>query len=594
VTDSRPASDLWTDACRAAALLAVDPVGLGGIAMRSPAGEVRTAWLARLRQLVVQSGADAMPPMIQVPADISVSQLLGGLDLEQTLAAGRPVAQRGALARADTGLLIIAMAERMEVATAGPIAAAMDQGEVITERDGFSNRLPARFGVVALDEGIASDERPPAALLERLAIHIDLTDISHRDMQEMPVEEIGTARQSLSKIITPDSVIEALCGAASALGVMSGRIPVLALRTARAAAALAGRIVIAEEDVVLAARLVLGPRALQLPASDQQPDDSPPPPDNQPDETPPQERTSEGDIKALEDVILDAAASAIPPDLLQVLQQNTQRGSSRANSGKSGDSKQKGLRGRPIGSRRGDLRSKARLDLLDTLRTAAPWQNLRRLNVHREGIQIRREDIRRKRYKDRQASTTIFVVDASGSTAMDRLGEAKGAVEMLLADCYVRRDEVALIAFRGTSADILLPATRSLARAKKSLAALPGGGGTPLAAGLVAAEKLADDVRRKGRTPTLVFITDGRANVARDGMGGRERAQAEAEQAATVIRSQNFKTILVDNSPRPEPKARSIALSMGAIYLPLPIVNATILSDAVRAHSNARETGRRS
>jgi magnesium chelatase subunit D len=405
---------------------------------------------------------------------------------------------------------------------------------------------------------------------------------------------MAAARQLLPFIMTPDSVIEVICGAASALGVTSGRIPVLALRTARAAAALAGRSEITEEDVVLAARLVLGPRALQMPASDQQPDDTSPPPDQPPEESPSQEQPSEGEVKTLEDVILEAAASAIPPDLLQILQQNAQRGARAANSGKSGDSKQKGLRGRPIGSRRGDLRSKARLDLLDTLRTAAPWQNLRRLNAGREGIQIRREDIRLKRYKDRQASTTIFVVDASGSTAMDRLGEAKGAVEMLLADCYVRRDEVALIAFRGTGADILLPATRSLARAKKSLAALPGGGGTPLAAGLVAAERLAGEVRRKGRTPTLVFITDGRANVARDGMGGRERAQAEAEQAATVLRSQNFKTILVDNSPRPEPKARSIAMSMGAIYLPLPIVNAAILSDAVRAHTNARETGGRS
>jgi magnesium chelatase subunit D len=594
MTAPRPASDLWDDACRAAALLAVDPAGLGGISMRSPAGEVRTTWLVLLRQVMVQSGAAVMPPIIQIPADISVSQLLGGLDLEQTLASGRPVAQKGALARANNGLLIIAMAERMGASTAGPVAAALDQGEVITERDGFSNRLPARFGVVALDEGIAADERPPAALLERLAIHIDLTDVSHRDMHELPFEEIAAARQRLPNVATPDSVIEALCGAASALGVMSGRIPVLALRTARAAAALGGRSVIAEEDVVLAARLVLGPRALQIPASDQQPEDSPPPPDDQPDETPPQEQPSDGEIKALEDVILDAAASAIPPDLLQILQQNTQRGARGANSGKSGDSKQKGLRGRPIGSRRGDLRSKARLDLLDTLRTAAPWQNLRRLNARRDGIQIRREDIRLKRFKDRQASTTIFVVDASGSTAMDRLGEAKGAVEMLLADCYVRRDEVALIAFRGTSADILLPATRSLARAKKSLAALPGGGGTPLAAALISAERLADDVRRKGRTPTLVFITDGRANVARDGLGGRERAQAEAEQAAIIIRSQNFKSILVDNSPRPEPKARSIAMSMGAIYLPLPIVNATILSEAVRSHSKAREPGGRS
>ncbi len=170
---------------------------------------------------------------------------------------------------------------------------------------------------------------------------------------------------------------------------------------------------------------------------------------------------------------------------------------------------------------------------------------------------MRREDLRLKRFRDRQASTTIFVVDASGSTAMDRLGEAKGAVEMLLADCYVRRDEVALIAFRGAGADLLLPATRSLTRAKRSLAALPGGGGTPLASGLAAAESLAEEVRRKGRTPTLVVITDGRANVGRDGIGGRERAHADAEAAARAIGQRKLKAILIDNSPRPSPRRRA-------------------------------------
>jgi magnesium chelatase subunit D len=594
VTGTRPAHEIWSDACRAAQLLAVDPAGLGGVALRSPAGEARAAWLAMARRFGAGANGTGFAAVVQIPADISAPQLLGGLDLEQTLALGRPAAQQGALARAHDGLLIIAMAERMGAASAGPVAAAMDQREVVTERDGFSIRRPARFGVVALDEGIAADERPPAALLERLAIHLDLSDVTHRDMDEQAQGDIAAARSRLDDVIIPDSVIESLCAAASVLGVTSGRTPTLALRLARAAAALAGRCIIAEEDVVLAARLVLGPRALQLPAVDEQTEDAPPPPtDDQPDETPPDVQAADSEVKKLDDTVLEAATAAIPPGLLQLLQENALRGARGPDSGKSGDSQQKGLRGRPIGSRRGELRSKARLDLLDTLRTAAPWQNLRRSSARSDTIQIRREDIRLKRFKDRQASTTIFVVDASGSTAMDRLGEAKGAIEMLLADCYVRRDEVALIAFRGAGADLLLPATRSLARAKRSLAALPGGGGTPLASGLVAAEKLADDVRRKGRTPTLVIITDGRANVARDGMGGRERAQAEAEQAAIVIRGQKFKAIVVDNSPRPEPKARGIAQSMGAIYLPLPLVNAAILSDAVRQHTAQRQPGGR-
>ena len=144
---------------------------------------------------------------------------------------------------------------------------------------------------------------------------------------------------------------------------------------------------------------------------------------------------------------------------------------------------------------------------------------------------VRPEDFRIVRYRQPRGATTIFVVDASGSSAMQRLAEVKGAIELLLADCYVRRDSVALIAFRGIGAEIVLPPTRSTARAKRRLTGLPGGGGTPLASGLDAALALADQVRRKGQSPLLVLMTDGRANVCRDGTGGRARAMEEAIDA---------------------------------------------------------------
>ena len=148
---------------------------------------------------------------------------------------------------------------------------------------------------------------------------------------------------------------------------------------------------------------------------------------------------------------------------------------------------------------------------------------------------MRRDDFHITRYRERRETTTIFAVDASGSSALNRLAEAKGAVELLLADCYVRRDRVALLAFRGAGCELLLPPTRSLVRAKRGLAGLPGGGGTPLAAGIDAAAALADAVRRRGETAVVVLLTDGRANVGRNGTGGRERAMADAMSAARQL-----------------------------------------------------------
>ena len=200
---------------------------------------------------------------------------------------------------------------------------------------------------------------------------------------------------------------------------------------------------------------------------------------------------------------------------------------------------------------------------------------------------MRREDFRVTRYRQRSETTTIFVVDASGSAALHRLAEAKGAVELLLADCYVRRDQVALIAFRGAAAELLLPPTRSLVRAKRNIAALPGGGGTPLASAIDAAALLAEQIQRRGGTPGLVFLTDGRANIARDGTQGRDRANSEALAAAPRLRLLRAPTLLIDTSPRPNPAAAGLAAAMGATYLPMPHARAHTLRDAVQAGTGA-------
>lgn len=587
-----PAVSRWDDATLAATLVATDPIGLGGVALRALAGPVRERWLDLLQELLPEQTA-----LRRVPLHVTDGRLLGGLDLAATLRSGRPVAERGLLVEADGGVVVLAMAERVSPTTAARLTAALDVGEVVLERDGLALRTPARFGVVALDEGVADDERLPTALLDRLAIPLDLTEVAAREAvgSLYDADDVGAARARLSQVRAGEAAIESLCAAAVTLGIGSLRASLQALRVARAAAALAGRDEVTDADLAVAGRLVLAPRATVLPMAEPPPDqhspeDSPPPPpEDQPPSNEDQAEETTIDDQTLTDLVLEAAKAAMPAHLLaQLAMGGRARGRSRS-SGKAGMVQQGSLRGRPAGVRRGEPRAGARMNVVETLRAAAPWQRLRRAESQREGrdgrphVEVRAEDFRVTRYKQRSETTTIFVVDASGSSALHRLAEAKGAIELLLADCYVRRDRVALIAFRGREAELLLPPTRSLVRAKRSLAGLPGGGGTPLAAGLDAAVALADGVRRRGGTPVLVLLTDGRANIARDGTGGRARAEEEAMVSARLVRAAELTALLVDTSPRPQEKAALLATEMGATYLPLPYADAGLVSRAVQA-----------
>jgi len=222
------------------------------------------------------------------------------------------------------------------------------------------------------------------------------------------------------------------------------------------------------------------------------------------------------------------------------------------------------------------------LDLRATLRAAIPWQKIRTQPIN-TCIAVRSSDLHVKRLKPRTRTTAVFAVDASGSAALQRLAEAKGAVEALLAQCYIRRDQVALVSFRGAGAQIMLPPTRSLSRVRRELSALLGGGGTPLAHGLQLAAQVAEECRRKGDAPLMVLLTDGKGNVALDGTGGRAQSDQDVIRTAQTIRVQRLPCMVVDISPQPQERARNLAQELHAEYLALPLANAHSLSSAVNA-----------
>jgi magnesium chelatase subunit D len=539
-------------------------------------------------------------PERRLPNAIADDRLLGGLDLSATLSSGKPIVQRGLLADVDGGLLIIPMAERLDQGTAAKLCATLDQGEVRLERDGLTACHPTRFGTILLDERTEDEEPPPTGLCDRLAFLVALDPTQQGDptmFEAADRDAILLAREILPGVEIAPEYLDAICGTTLAYGVASARAALLTLRAARAAAALEGRSQVTQDDVALAARLVIGPRATQMPAPPEEPEaepeeaEQPKPPPNDLPEDPQDERDAPQDPldpSALQEMMIEATRASLPANLLASLASELGRGKS-GQGGRNGQTQMGDRRGRPIGTRRGIPKPGQRLNVLETLRAAAPWQPLRRhqrANDAKSGtvprMEIRRDDFRITRYKQNAETVTIFVVDASGSAAVNRLAEAKGAVELLLADCYIRRDSVALITFSGRLTEVALPPTRSLVMAKRRLTGLPGGGGTPMAAAIDMAADLALAIRRKGQTPTLVFMTDGKANLTREGKGDRAQAGQEAMTAARQLAASGIGTLMVDISPRPSTPARELAAAMRAKYLPLPFADPAKLSNAVK------------
>lgn len=543
------AADSWTRAALCLRLLLSAPGYLAGATIRMRAGPDRDRLLGILNPL----------SMRRIHPSISDEQLFGGLDLSATLSSIQVIENKGIFYFSCTAMLT--MAERCTDDLAAKLAHQLDR--------------EAGHCLIALDEGAEPDETLPPALAERLPFHIAPEGRMPDNWQVVPA---GTTLAAPASVAVSEADVEVLTQLAAQFGIDSLRAPLMALRVARVHAATHERKCLDPEDLEVAASLVFPQRATRLPQTDTE-SEAPPPPNPETGE----EAGADASTTLPEgDMLVDAVRALLPPHLLAGL---VPAGTGRRAGGDGAGQKRKGnRRGRPLPSRPGRLDGRSRIDLVATLRAAAPWQPIRRqAQPDTPGLLIRPSDIRLKRYVEQSDRLLIFAVDASGSAAVSRLNEAKGAVELLLAQAYAARDHVALISFRGTTADLLLPPTRSLVQTKRRLASLPGGGGTPLATGLQQALALAAQTRSKGLTPTLVVLTDGRANVALDGSTNRVRAMDDAEQMARGFRAQGIQTLVIDMSARPQRGLKALAGQFDGTYLPLPRADAQALTGAVSA-----------
>ena len=535
-------------------LVATDPQKFGGILFKAHAG----AQMDSLRQDIAKL---AQQLNILHPST-SIETLCGGADPIASLTERRLVMQSGVLDRA--GWFLAPMFERLRPDLAAVIAQRMDQGTL--------------GPLFAFDEGETSEASLALSVESRLAFCFDLREVSLAQQLRFDAPLHHSPKGTINDVqVDPTPLVYA----ALQLGISDLRPVIMAQQAARYFAAWNNRTDASQEDLELAASLVFTHRANH---QEEAVDQSPPSPE-QPNDRPNSESENLDTQPPLpQDLIIDAIKAALPEGLLNTGTTLKSKNSQSKGAG-FGVRQKTQSQGRPLPSIAGGKLGQDRIDIIASLRSAAPWQKIRRKHIaHHSGPIIFPRDLKFQRFENRTERVMIFVVDASGSAALSRLGEAKGAVELMLAQAYSKRDFVALIGFRDSTADVLLPPTRSLVQTKRKLGTLAAGGGTPLATGLETALKLALRVRQSGKLPTLAFLTDGKGNIDLAGTAGRDQAMKDAQSIARQARHLAIPSIFIDSGRRSNPKLVELAKDWDGTYLCLPRPDAQGLSDIAQSH----------
>jgi magnesium chelatase subunit D len=559
----------------------------------APASPYQHCETCNTEQATAQASA---VPFVTLPLGATEDRVIGTLDLEQALKGGSRVFKPGLLAAAHRGILYIDEVNLLPDHLVDVLLDAAAMGVNAVQREGLSVTHPARFtliGTMNLEEG---DLRPQ--LLDRFGLMVEVTaprdkvlrsEVVRRRIafeanptvyaavwmheQQALRHQLATAQQLLPEVLLDDAMLDLISHLCCEFEVASLRADIVMHKASRALAALEGRSQVTPDDVRGAAELVLPHRRrrkpFEQPGLDQeQLDDLMQQALQQPEEgesgaEDTNQENNQDNSESEDQQQVFAAASAGNVRKIEV-----DTVSNRYASGKRSTA-QDAPRGRVV--RVVPDQNPSSLAVGATLRSAA----LRGA----DDFQVTKSDLHQQIRSGKNANLILFVVDASGSMAAQRRMEAvKGAVLSLLTDAYQQRDEVSVISFRGESAQLLLPPTRSVDLAEQNLRELPTGGRTPLPHAL---SVTLETLEKTSMPPLLVLLSDGKANVALS--DGNDPWQ-ESLRFATLLAERGVPALVLDTETGylRLGKARQLAQALGAEYLTLEELSAENLALTVR------------